>query len=435
MRRAAIYTRISVDRDEETSTTTQRERCEEYAQRQGWEVVGYYEDRGKSAYSGGRRPNLRRLLDDVDAGLIDTVIVWKLDRWCRSLREFVTLRDRLEAAGCRWASVTDAFDTATPMGAAMLGVVAVFAELESAIKSERQNEWHRKRVAEGMPPGALPPFGYDDDHKPIPEEADLIRDAARGILEGDRSIHGVVREWNEAGVPTRAGNAWSRRGLTLLLRRPTLAGLRMLDGVAVEGSWPAILDRQTFDRLSTLLNDPKRRNNVGATRKLLSGIVHCAECGSPMGHRGHRAGPRYVCRGTGEDLSACGKISIQADIADDYVRDAVVAAVADGLPNVETHDPDLVEHLEGELSILAADYGTGTISREEWQAARQGLERRLSEAMDAAARAGAAVPLDLADSWESMSTEARRNVVLTLIERIDVGRGRGADRLHIHWRV
>lgn len=433
--RAAIYTRISVDREEETSTTTQLERCQEYAQRHGWEVVGHYEDRGKSAYSGSRRPNLQRLLDDVDAGMIDAVVVWKLDRWCRSLREFVTLRDRLGAADCQWASVTDSFDTSTPMGRAMLGVVAVFAELESAIKSQRQNEWHRKRVAEGLPPGSAAPFGYDDAHKPIADEAALIREAARGLIEGGRSIHATVREWNEAGIKTRAGNNWSRRGFTSLLKRPTLAGLRMLDGVPVEGSWEPILQRDVWDRLNNLLNDPKRRNNVGATRKLLSGIAHCAECGHPMGHRGHVAGPRYTCRGTGEDMDACGKISIQADIADDYVRDAVVSAVADGLPEVQTHDPELVGRLEAELSALASDYGSGTISRDEWLAARTGLEKRLAEALDAAARARSAVPVNLAESWESMSVDARRNVVLAVIERIDVGRGRGADRISITWRA
>lgn len=446
MRKAAIYIRISVDREQETSTSTQQERCREYAERHGWNVVGVYEDKGKSAYSGGRRPQLEKLLGDIDSGVVDTVVVWKLDRWCRSLQEFVRLRDRLEKAGCHWVSVTDNFDTSTAMGKAMLGVVVVFAELESAIKSERINEWHRKRTASGSPPAGPPPFGYDEEWKPIPQEAELIRKAATGVLDGTVSIHGTVRAWNEAGIKTRGigtpGNwysepgPWSRRGFTKLLRSPTLAGMRVVDGVAIEGEWEPILDRQTHHKLTALFDDPTRRNNIGAKRKLLSGILHCGECGSRMGHRGHKAGPRYTCRSAGEDLTACGRISIQADIADEYIRQVVAAAVADGLPKLEMFDPLEVERLESELSELAGDYGRGAISRAEWLAARSGLERRLSEAVEAAERSSQSVPTNLVEAWEGMSIEQRRGVVLSLIERAEVSRGYSkSDRIKVVWRA
>jgi site-specific DNA recombinase len=433
--KCAIYVRVSVDRPEETSTTTQEARAREYAERRGWKVIEVYEDKGRSAFKREvRRPALDRLMADIDAGIIDAVVVWKLDRWCRSLTEFGTLWDRLKAAGCEWASVTEQFDTTSAMGKAMVGVAVLFAELESGIKSERLNEWHRHREAVGSPPTIRPTFGYGPGWKPDKIAAPLVRKAAADLLNGG-SVRSIIRAWNDAGILTTRGNQWSRLSLLKCLRSPSIAGLREVDGTLIEGTWKPIMDRETWQRVNDLLSDPVRRTNGGGTRKMLSGILHCSLCDGPMGHRGHNAGPRYVCKPSFED-SGCGSLSIDASIADEYLRTAVITAVAGGLPAVEIHDPGEVDRLEGELSALAADYGNGIVSRAEWQAARVGLEARIREAIERASRATAAVPADLETAWPKLSVEQRRSIILTLVEKVTVSPGYGkTDRIKITWRV
>ncbi|CAN5824804.1 recombinase family protein [soil metagenome] len=433
----AVYVRVSVDRPEETSTTTQEARCREYAEKRGWTVVAVYEDKGRSAFKREvKRPALDRLMKDVEAGVVGAVVCWRLDRWCRSLTEFGNLWDRLRGVNCEWASVTEQFDTTSAMGKAMVGVAVLFAELESGIKSERLTEWHRHREAVGSPPTIRPTFGFGPDWKPDKTTAPMLRKAATDLLDG-ASVRSILRSWNEAGILTTRGNKWSRLSLIKCLRSPSIAGLREIDGTLVQGRWPAVIDRDTWDRVNALLADPIRRTNGGGhmARKMLSGILHCGLCGGPMGHRGHRAGPRYVCKPNFEDETSCGSLSIDAKLADDYIKGAIIAAVGDGLPAIEVHDPGEVSRLEGELSALAADYGAGSITRPEWQAARAGLENRLNESIARASRATATIPANLATEWDRLTVEQRRSIILTVMEDVTIKPGYSKqDRIAISWR-
>lgn len=436
--RTAIYIRISTDRPDETSTTTQEARCREYAIAKGWEVHSIYMDRGKSAFNGGRRPEHDRLMADIEAGVINAVVVWKLDRWSRSASEWYQLWDRLTAERCAWASVTDQFDTSTRMGKAMVGVVALFAELESGIKSERITEWHRHRSAAGTAPAALAGFGFrrtGGKLHPVKKEAALVAAAAESLL-GGASIRSIVREWNRRGIKTRHGNTWEATAFRKTLTSPTMIGCRMLDGVLVEGEWEPILDRDAWQAVRALFADPTRRVTTDNHRKLLSGIVHCSRCGHKMQMQTSVKGPRYSCRVPYATTGPCGRVSILASIADNYMKEAMIAVVGDGLPALAIHDPAEVGRLEEELSALASDYGAGAISRAEWQAARVGIEARLNEAIDRARTSRIAVPANLADVWDKLTVEERRSIILAVVETVTIEPGYGKnDRIKITWRV
>ena len=113
----------------------------------------------------------------------------------------------------------------------------------------------------------------------------------------------------------------------------------------------------------------------------------------------------------------------------------IIAAVGDGLPAIEVHDPGEVSRLEGELSALAADYGAGSITRPEWQAARAGIESRLSEAITRASRATATIPANLATEWDRLTVEQRRSIILTVMEDVTIKPGYSKqDRIAISWR-
>ena len=169
IKRCAIYTRESSKdglEQEFNSLHAQREACEAYIASQrheGWKLLpGRYDDGG---LSGGtlERPGLERLLEDIEAGQIDLVVVYKVDRLTRSLADFAKLIERLEAAGASFVSVTQAFNTSTSMGRLTLNVLLSFAQFEREITAERIRDKLAQSKAKGLWMGGFVPLGYEPD--------------------------------------------------------------------------------------------------------------------------------------------------------------------------------------------------------------------------------------------------------------------------------
>lgn len=165
--RSAIYTRKSSEEGLEqdfNSLDAQYEACSAYVASQrheGWKLISQrYDDGG---ISGGTldRPALQRLLDDIDAGRVGIVVVYKIDRLTRSLADFVRLMERLDAAGCSYVSVTQAFNTSTSMGRLTLNVLLSFAQFEREVTAERIRDKIAASKKKGLWVGGLVPMGYD----------------------------------------------------------------------------------------------------------------------------------------------------------------------------------------------------------------------------------------------------------------------------------
>jgi site-specific DNA recombinase len=169
--RCAIYTRKSSDEGLEqnfNSLHAQREACEAYIQSQsgeGWVLVKTaYDDGG---FSGGtmERPALKRMLGDVQAGLVDTIVVYKVDRLTRSLHDFARIVEVFDKAGASFVSITQAFNTTTSMGRLTLNVLLSFAQFEREVTGERIRDKIAQSKAKGMWMGGILPLGYDGgDH-------------------------------------------------------------------------------------------------------------------------------------------------------------------------------------------------------------------------------------------------------------------------------
>ena len=168
-RRVIGYVRISRDRANETSTDSQRNAIEAWCVAHGHQLVKVVNEPGKSAFKASRksRPGFREVSNLINSGAGDMVAVWKVDRACRNTLDLLQLVQDLEGRGAEFASVTEQFDTSSPMGKAMMTIVGVLAELESAQKSERATEWHRSRRASGAVPAGPAALGY---RKPRPNE-------------------------------------------------------------------------------------------------------------------------------------------------------------------------------------------------------------------------------------------------------------------------
>ena len=189
--RCAVYTRKSSEEGLEQSFNSldaQREACEAYilSQRhEGWHVVSTrYDDGG---FSGGNmeRPGLKRLLEDITAKKIDTVVVYKVDRLTRSLADFAKIVEQFDKQGVSFVSVTQQFNTTTSMGRLTLNVLLSFAQFEREVTGERIRDKIAASKRKGMWMGGVVPLGYDleDRHLVVnPEEAKRVKEIFEAYL-------------------------------------------------------------------------------------------------------------------------------------------------------------------------------------------------------------------------------------------------------------
>lgn len=210
-RRCAIYTRKSTEDglDQEfNSLDAQREACEAYIvsqKHEGWILLtGRYDDGG---FSGGNmeRPGIKALLADIDAGLVDVIVVYKVDRLTRSLADFAKIVERLDAKGASFVSVTQAFNTTTSMGRLTLNVLLSFAQFEREVTGERIRDKIAASKRKGMWMGGPVPLGYEVvDRKlvPVPEEAERVRTIMRRYLEL-QSVPALLLHLKAEGILTK----------------------------------------------------------------------------------------------------------------------------------------------------------------------------------------------------------------------------------------
>lgn len=451
MTRAAIYARISLDRDGEGLGVTRQEAdCRAHCHAKGWDVAEVYVDNDIGAWSGKRRPAYRRMLDDMKAGAVDAVVVYHLDRLTRRPVELEEFFEVADAAGIRnLACVTGDVDLSTHDGQFLARILGAVARKESDDKSRRTRRKHLELAERGVAVGGGRPFGYDDDKVTIrPDEAALVRDAAGRVLAG-ATVRGVVQDWNRRGITTPRGNRWSQTALRRVLTSWRAAGIRALgDTPTTYDAWPALLDADTHARLRALLLAPGRtRGGYGPRTHVLTGLLYCAKCGP--GNCGRRliARPQsnrrrtYVCT-SNPDTGGCGGIRIVADDLEQWVSELVfarvdgpdfAAAVTQFLDRPTVDDPIPEIHAcEQKLAELADDWAHDRVTRAEWLAARRGVEDRLATARRQLARrtalSGTLQPgtgAQLRDLWhrqgdDAMSIDEKHAHLTTLIERVDI---------------
>lgn len=289
----AIYTRKSSDEgleQEFNSLDAQREAGEAFIKSQsheGWRLrSARYDDGG---YSGGsmERPALKQLLCDIEAGLIDVVVVYKIDRLTRSLADFARIVERFDAKGVSFVSVTQAFNTTSSMGRLTLNVLLSFAQFEREVTGERIRDKIAASKAKGMWMGGIPPLGYD---RPVSgsrtlevneTEAKLVQRIYMRYLELD-SVRALEQEllrdqivskrWTSTSGRTLGGVPYSRGALLHLLRNRTYLGEIVHGKTVHEGLHKAIVERDLFEAVAAKLN-ARRRRTAATLPKVQSGCL------------------------------------------------------------------------------------------------------------------------------------------------------------------
>ena len=286
--RCAVYTRKSSEEGLElefNSLHAQREACEAYIasqKQEGWVLVpDFYDDGG---ISGGtlERPALQRLLKDIQSGLVDVVVVYKIDRLSRSLMDFAKLVDIFDRHNVTFVSVTQSFNTTNSMGRLTLNILLSFAQFEREVSGERIRDKIAASRKKGLWMGGNVPLGYDVKDKKLvinEDEAKIIRMIFdRFPTVGSATI--LAKRLNEEDVRTKKGRLIDKGYMYKLLNNETYLGKAVHKGTAYPGVHEAIITQEQWDKVRTILKrNPQRR--AGHSRRqvpaLLKGIIFGAD--------------------------------------------------------------------------------------------------------------------------------------------------------------
>jgi len=317
--RCAIYTRKSTEEGLEQEFNTldaQRESGEAYIvsqKNEGWEcLTEHYDDGG---FSGGNmdRPALARLLADIEAGKVDCVVVYKVDRLSRSLLDFAKIMEVFDQHKVAFVSVTQQFNTSTPMGRLVLNVLLSFAQFEREIIGERIRDKIAAQRRKGKWTGGFPVLDYDVDRSGGSPKLVVNVDEARRVREifelylSLGSMLPVVEElesrgwlnkqWTTKKGTSKGGGPFDRGSLYALLTNPLYIGKVKHKGDVFDGEHEAIVPADVFQKVQALLQRNGRTGGVDVRNKygaLLRGLLICGNCDHTMVHNfTGRGGKRY----------------------------------------------------------------------------------------------------------------------------------------------
>jgi site-specific DNA recombinase len=487
--RCAIYTRKSTDEgleQEFNSLDAQRDSGEAYIASQkheGWQCVpDRYDDGG---FTGGNmdRPALRRLLADIEAGRIDCVVVYKVDRLSRSLLDFAKLMEVFDTTGTSFCSVTQQFNTATSMGRLVLNVLLSFAQFEREMISERVRDKIAASRRKGKWSGGMPILGYTvKDTKLVVDqvESQRVRQIFELYLE-HQSLLATVTELNRRGWTTkrwttkkgtqRGGKLFTKNSLYSLLTNVTYIGKIKYKDEVHAGEHESIVPDRLFQQAQTLLQRNGHtggravRNKHGA---LLRGLLRCGPCGCAMSHtytsKGNRRYRYYVC-GTAQQRgwSECPSPSVPAGEIERFVVEQIKcigrdpAVIAETVRQVRQQAEGDIERLNHERKALQqqlrdfnarlqvaaalADDVERVSGLAESQERIRSVERRLTEIdnelitlngelVDDATVGKALANFD--DLWQALVPREQARLLELLVERVEYDGEHGNVSLTFH---
>ena len=479
---AALYARVSSDRqDVDLSVSGQVRALKEYANANGYVITREYVDEAETGRS-ANHPEFNKMLEEglQPSPPFQTILVWKYNRFSRKRLDAVTLKANLRAQGIQVVSITEPASV-TPEGELVEAVIEAIDEFYSKNLAVDVKRGMREAASRGFFMASRAPYGYDrvkvnDGGKQRntlevdPETAPIVREIFDKSLQGS-GLKEICKELNSRGL-TNKGKRWYKTGLYYVLTNEAYVGVSVWDKgskgqpnpdpVRVEGAWEALITRDKFVQVQRGLADRApggERPAPTSQQFLLSGLIHCGQCGKPYVGQTAKSGryQYYVC-GTlhREGAGTCQAQYLNAERTENIVSseivkragngytiwvstlvmeaeiEAVVREMADSLSEIDTH----LEEVQRRLRENYAALESRALSLDDLAPRIQGLrtlEKTLIELRDTAkhsAEAGSRKPFtrddsdktaqEVRDVLEKGSFSERRYTIHNLVKRIDV---------------
>ena len=437
----AIYARVSTaEQVNGYSIEEQLTRMRKYCDAMHWEIYKEYVDAG---FSGGNteRPALKNLLQDLPK--IDRVLVYKLDRLSRSQKDTLYLiEDVFLKNNIGFVSMTESLDTASPFGIAMIGILAVFAQLEKEQIKERMEMGRAARVKSGKYVGQIrTPIGYeyvDGELRKIAEEAEQVREVYSLALQRF-SYREICRKMEGRGH--RYGN-WNPTTVLSCLKNPVYIGKVAFKHELFEGTHEPIIDEETFSRVQAVVRERSTKfttqHNAGKATSYLGGLVTCARCGGKYFKRADsHSNPVYCCSNRANVLlgEKCLNKRWLVSELDALVINEVKALALDRTALVKrerkasTAAADL-SRIDAQISRLIDLYALGTVPAETLNAKLAELNARRASIQEKPEADIQPIIESFADVIDRGNIKEVRAVLMALIDRIEVD----GDDVSIHWK-
>ncbi|MFY2154674.1 recombinase family protein [Cytobacillus firmus] len=278
-----IYIRVSTleQANEGYSIAAQKERLTAFCAAQGWTDTRFYVDEGVSAKD-TNRPQLQLLLDHVKSEKISTILVYRLDRFTRSVIDLYNLLNLLEKHNCTFKSATEIYDTSSAMGRMFIGLVALLAQWERENLSERVKMALEEKVSSGERVGNVP-YGFDlnVEEKLVRNEKSLV------VLDMIDKVKKGMSASKLAAYLNKTNNdrTWHPQGVLRILKNPALYGATYWQGKIYENTHPkeAIISKEEFERLQEMLNDRSKHHRRDVeSHYLFQGKLICPNCQKPL---------------------------------------------------------------------------------------------------------------------------------------------------------
>ena len=484
----AVYARQSVEKKNSISIESQIEFCRKTA---GQELTVYL-DRG---YSGKNthRPDFQRLLSDVQAGKIEKLYVYRLDRFSRSVADFGKLWEILQAHGVEFVSINENFDTSTPMGRAMLHIIMVFAQLERETTAERVKDNYYRRASLGAWPGGVAPYGFTLGREPDeqghmiptliidPNKSETVKRIFLAYAEEETSLGAIARMLNQEGIPGPQRSTWDNVSLSRLLHTPCYVqadeqvrlhyqalganissppeDFDSVHGVLLVGKRDRAARKYTDvkDHSVSVLNSPgfipsdlwlrcqdkllrnaQIGNNGKGKHTWLTGLLKCASCGYALKVAYKEKGQRYLqCSGK-YNLAKC-DAAINADLrALEHEIASQIQTMLDEVPEetVKEQKEDgyaiQLQELDRRADrLLDAFAESEDMNKTYLKRALARLDAERQELLEARRRDSHRSVLPHKLCFEDLSFEQKKLVAAQFIRRVEVGN----DTVEVFWKV
>ena len=452
----AYYSRVSTAEQAESgySIDEQQERLEKYCDAMGWKARQSYTDPGFSGASTDR-PALQKLIKDVKSGKIQKVVVYKLDRLSRSQKDTLYLiEDVFIANGCDFVSMSENFDTSTPLGRAMIGILAVFAQLEREQIKERVTIGREARAKDGKwHGGSSSPIGYDYINGELiinDFEAAQIREVFNLFQQGYTYTE-IVSILNDRGWHHKYG-CWKIQRVRQVLRNPVYVGKVVFSGKESVGKHEPIIEPDVFKSVSQGFTSPKKGyKRRPINESYLVGKLYCSRCGARFTHTSSYSGHKrevkihyYCCRNRlhSKQLNheKCLNTTYRCDVLDKIIFDELRKLTIESVTDHRNEKQDISASIQKEISKLEKQrsrlidlYSMGSFEASELtakiepltasiHALEQQLNKRTLDEVESVIRS-------IGDVLDRGEPAHKRKIIDLLIDKVEID----SDDITIYW--